>query len=188
MSRQQLILVVFLLAASWLGMQIVHEFGHVLGAWWTGGEIVRVVLRPWVISRTDLGINPEPLMVAAAGPLIGAVLPLVVWLAAAACRVPGTYLLRFFAGFCLIANGAYMAGATLDRIGDAGIMRGHGLPAWPLFVFAALTMPLGLWLWHRQGVHFGFGGAGGKVSLGAMIACVLALVVAIIVDFVWGSA
>jgi predicted Zn-dependent protease len=39
---------------SWLGMQAVHELGHVLGAWWTDGDVSRVVLHPLSISRTDL--------------------------------------------------------------------------------------------------------------------------------------
>lgn len=156
-------------------MQAVHEPGHVLAAWATGGTVRKVVLLPWTISQTQLAANPEPLLVAWAGPVAGALLPLAVWLAAAATRFPWAYLLRFFAGFCLVANGAYLGGGALGRLGDAGDIQTHGSPLWLLFAFAAITVTSGLALWHRQGQHFGFGGAGGPVSAGAALTCALAL-------------
>src|SRR3954451_22380263 len=100
-------------------MQAVHEFGHVLGAWLTGGRVARVVLHPLTISRTDLAENPAPLAVVWAGAVLGVVLALAAWGLAAAFRLPGAYLLRFFAGFCLVANGGYLAGGSFDRLGDA---------------------------------------------------------------------
>jgi hypothetical protein len=185
--QPQLILIVCLFATCWLGMQVVHEFGHVLGAWSTGGVVTKVVLRPWTISRTDLTVNPAPLTVTWAGPLFGAVLPLVVLFAAALLRFPCSYLLRFFAGFCLIANGAYIGGGAVYDVGDAGTLLDYGSPTWPLFLFAAATVPLGLWLWHRQGHHFGLAGAGGVVEGRALAACVLALIAVVAIEFVVGS-
>src|SRR5262249_34871163 len=75
----QLTLIVSTLVASWLGMQAVHELGHVLGAWLTGGRVARVVLHPLTISRTDLGHNPSPLAVVWAGPVFGALAPVLLW-------------------------------------------------------------------------------------------------------------
>jgi hypothetical protein len=162
--------------ASWLGMQAVHELGHVLGAWLTGGQVVRVVLHPLTLSRTDLAENPCPLTVVWAGPVLGVLLPLAAWGLAAALRLPGAYLLRFFAGFCLVANGGYIAGGSFDRLGDAGQMLRHGSPAWLLWAFGAVTIPAGLWLWHRQGPHFGLGKARGQVSPGPAYASLVALI------------
>ena len=54
-------LIVSTLALSWFGMMVVHESGHVLGAWLTGGTVAKVVLHPLAISRTDLALNPQPL-------------------------------------------------------------------------------------------------------------------------------
>ena len=65
-----------MLVASWIGMQAVHELGHVLAASATGGTVQRVVLHPLTISRTDVSPNPSPLAVAWAGPLVGVILPL----------------------------------------------------------------------------------------------------------------
>ena len=54
MTRTQLILIGSTIVGSWLGMQAVHEAGHVLGARVTGGRVERIVLYPLTISRTDL--------------------------------------------------------------------------------------------------------------------------------------
>src|SRR5262245_57164104 len=101
----QVVLIGSTVLGSWLGMQAVHESGHVLGAWWTGGRVAQVVLQPLTISRTDLADNPCPLVVVWAGPVVGVVVPLLLWGLAAAAGLPGAFVLRFFAGFCLLANG-----------------------------------------------------------------------------------
>src|SRR5438034_5975521 len=97
----QALLIACTVLASWLGMQAVHESGHVLGAWLTGGRVARVVFHPLTISRTDLDHNPSPLIVVWAGPVVGAAVPLLVWAVVGATRFPGAFVLRFFAGFCL---------------------------------------------------------------------------------------
>jgi hypothetical protein len=151
----QIILILSSLLGSWLGMQAVHEAGHVLGAWLTGGHVARVVLHPLAISRTDLTTNPRPLAVAWSGPIGGVVLPLLIWGVMAGLRVPGAFLARFFAGFCLVANGAYLGLGSVGRVGDAGDIIRLGSPAWLLWSFGAVAAPLGLRLWHGQGPHFG---------------------------------
>ncbi len=83
-------------------------------------------------------------------------------------------MLRFFAGFCLIANGAYIAGGSFDGVGDCGQMLLHGSAIWQLWLFGLVTTPLGFWLWHRQGPYFGLGCANGKVRHGAALASLIA--------------
>jgi hypothetical protein len=160
----QCILIGAFLPLSWLGMMLVHESGHVLGAWLTGGTVSKVVARPWTFSRTDLYDNPHPLVVAWAGPVGGVLLPLAALSVASACRMPGTYLVRFFTGVCLIANGAYLGVGSFVGAGDAGDLLRHGSAMWQLWSFGLLTVPLGLYLWHGQGSHFGIGRACGQVS------------------------
>jgi hypothetical protein len=182
----QSILIGSTILGSWLGMQAVHEAGHVLGAWLTGGQVVKVVLHPLTISRTEMAPNPCPLAVVWAGPLVGVLLPLLAWATVAALGMPGAYVLRFFAGFCLLANGAYLAVGSFDHIGDCGVLLQHGARMWPLWLFGAVAMPLGLGLWHRQGPHFGLGAARGQVSPGVAYAtlgaCLLLLFQALVVD------
>jgi hypothetical protein len=183
----QLLLIGTLLPLCWLAMQAVHELGHVLGAVATGGTVERVVLHPLTISRTDVSPNPHPLLVVWAGPVVGVLLLLGLLLAAKWSKLKSAYLLQFFAGFCLIANGAYIGVGSFGRIGDAGDMLRHGSPIWSLWLFGAVALPLGLYLWNGLGPHCGLGTAGGKVNHRAAYASCALLVVAVIVELVLSS-
>ena len=177
----QFILIVTFISFSWLAMQAVHELGHVIGALLSKGEVTKVALHPCIFSRTELGHNPHPLVVAWAGHVVGSLLPLLIFLLAKVCRAPGIYLLRFFAGFCLIANGVYIAFGPVDGAADTGVMIQHGSPRWIMFIFGFLAVSLGLYLWNRQGVYFGLGEAKGKVNRQAVIvsASLLATIVGV---------
>ena len=200
----QVLLIGSTLVGSWLGMQAVHEFGHVVGAWLTGGKVERVVLHPLSISRTDVAENPHPLAVAWAGPIGGVILPLVLWFAAAAFhssaeRSPSghirsirpigvllpPFVLRFFAGFCLICNGLYIGLGSFSGIGDCGDLLRHGASIWQLWLFGALAAPAGLVLWHGQGRWFGFGSERSQVSAkaayGSFAVCLALLVLCVAV-------
>lgn len=153
----RLVLLGAILPLCWLGMMAVHEAGHVCAAWLTGGVVTQVVLHPLAISRTDVDPNPQPHLVAWMGPLCGVLLPLCFWGAAEKLRWPGAFLLRFFTGFCLIANGLYIGIGSVDRIGDAGDLLRNGSPHWVLWAFGAIAAPGGIWLWHGQSRYFGLG-------------------------------
>lgn len=158
MKRQpRYLLIVATLALSWLAMQAVHELGHVIGAALSGGRVTRVILHTAAFSYTQLNHNPHPNLVTWLGPIIGTVLPVTVFLAASRLRSRGWYVFQFFAGFCLIANGAYIAVGSIGHIGDAGDLLHHGSPDYLLWIFGAITIPLGLWLWNGLGPHFGIG-------------------------------
>lgn len=168
-------------AASWLLMQVVHESGHVIGALLTGGQIRQVVLVPWEISRTDLLANPHSLIVCWLGPVVGAIAPVIAWLIAAKFWKAGAFWFRFLAGFCLIANGAYIAVGQFTRDGDGGDLMREGSPAWTLWLFGAVCVPIGLLLWHQLGKHFGFGPEAQQISVRkAAISTVLLLLVVFI--------
>jgi hypothetical protein len=122
-----------------------------------------------------------------AGPIVGVLVPLAAWAIADGLRMPGWYVLRFFAGFCLIANGAYIAAGSFDRIGDCGEMLKHGSPAWHLWLFGAATVPAGLALWHRLGPHFGLGLAGWRVSTGVTYGTLVAALLLLALGFAVGG-
>jgi len=148
---------------SWLGMQAIHELGHVLAAWATGGNVVRVVLHPVDISRTDVSPNPRPLAVAWGGPLLGVLGPLAFWAMSRWSREPRSgwrAFVDFFVGFCLIANGAYIGLGSFGQIGDAGDLLRHGAPQWLLIAFGVAAIASGLLVWHlalerRRRCNFG---------------------------------
>ena len=181
---EQLTLIVTLLGFSWLAMQLVHECGHVVAAWASGAEVEKVVLHPCTFSRTDIGRNPCPLLVVWAGPATGVLLPLAVFLVARAGRMPLLYLWRFFAGFCLVANGTYIAFGPAQGGTDSAIMLAHGSPRWTLVLFGLCAAVLGVWLWHRQGVHFGLGPARGTVDRSAVVVSAGLLLLIVLVELV----
>lgn len=185
--RDQFVLILSTGLVSWLGMQAIHEAGHVLGAGLTGGRVARVVLHPTTISRTDLAENPHPLVVVWAGPVLGAAVPLLLWGVMDALKQPSAFVLRFFAGFCLVANGAYIAGGSFAGIGDCSEMLRHGSPRWTLWLFGIVTVPVGFWLWHRQGSYFGLGTANGEVDRGVMYGTAVVALSLLALGFVVGG-
>jgi len=165
---------------SWLMMLAVHESGHVLQGWLTGATLAGVYLPLFGISRTDFTINPHPLLVAWGGALWGCVLPLAILAAvrcfAAKCRV---YLLAWFAGFCLVANGAYLLGSAILTGGadDGGVILQHGGSRWQLCAFGIVAVAAGLYLWNGLGLYFGLGPSRGRVDRRTAVGVTCALLV-----------
>lgn len=167
------------LALSWLTMQAVHEFGHASAALLSGGHVERVILHPAAFSYTQLSRNPHPNFVTWMGPIVGTILPIALLLLARELRSRAWFVFRFFAGFCLIANGAYIAFGSLGNIGDAGDLLRHGSPIYLLWMFGAITIPIGLWMWNGLGPHFGSGPDGSEpdVMLSYLVTALLVIVV-----------
>ena len=143
--RRSLVVVLTLMAWWWL-MMAVHEIGHVIGCLLSGATVEAVILWPWTISETMRSGSSAPLVDTWAGPVIGALLPVLLWLAVRrwrnGCRVGG------WAGFCLVANGIYLGVGWIDAVGDAGDLLHLGMPAWLLAVVGSLGLVSGLWIWH----------------------------------------
>ncbi|MCC9604567.1 hypothetical protein LOC68_27380 [Blastopirellula sp. JC732] len=155
----------------WLWMQIIHELGHALATLYFGGQVELVYLVPWDISRTDFHAPQHELPIIWAGPIFGALVPAIVWLTLRLFKSSQEPLAAFFAGFCLIANGAYLGAAVFLPVGDAAEILKLGGASWQLALFGVVCVPLGLWLWNGRGGYFGFGqGAQTVTSRGASIA------------------
>jgi hypothetical protein len=177
------LLIVSAVLLAWLLMQAVHELGHVIAAWLTGGHIERVVLHPLAISRTDVEPNPHPLIVAWGGPLFGSLAPLALWGLAATFRLPITFLARFFVGFCLLTNGLYLGIGSFQGIGDAGDIVRYGSPIWTLWLFGIIAAPAGLALWNGLGPSFGLGKNARDVSRRVAYGCALGLIALVAIEF-----
>jgi hypothetical protein len=102
MSR--LLLIAGLIVTCWLGMMLVHETGHMLGAVLSGGGLIHLEWPVWGYSRTEVSPNPHPLLVAWAGPLCGAVFPLIASLSLRLGK-RRSLVAEIFSAFCLLANG-----------------------------------------------------------------------------------
>ena len=129
----------------------VHEAGHVVGALATGGRVERVVLHPLTISRTDVAPNPHPAIVVWLGPILGCAIPVLIWLVVPRRFAVTRKLVLFFAAFCLIANGAYIAVGAFAPVGDCRVMLQQGAPLWTLLLFGVMTIPVGFCIWHGLG-------------------------------------
>ena len=163
-------------------MQAVHELGHATATWATGGHVAKVVLHPLTFSRTESVGSANQLAVVWNGPAAGVDLPLLILVFAYAFRWKWIYLVQFFAGFCLIANGAYLACGSFARVGDAGDLIRLGAPKWCLWLFGLIAVPLGLYLWNGLGPSFGRGEAKGKVDWRAAIGSAAVLAVVVIME------
>jgi hypothetical protein len=178
----QITLIASTLALCWLGMQAVHELGHVLAAWAGGEEVHRVVLHPLTISRTDASHDRHPLIVVWGGPLVGAMLPVGLLALTRLVHSGYPYLLRFFAGFCLVANGVYLGVGSFDGVGDAGDLIRYGAPRWALIAFGLIGVPAGLFLWHGLGPHFGLGEAKWRVDRRAAVGTLTLLLAVVLIE------
>ena len=177
----QLLLIATFVPLCWLTMQAVHELGHVVCAVATGGTVAKVVLHPLAISRTDTSGSSHPMLVAWAGPAIGVAVPLALLAFVKAAMAKWDYLVQFFAGFCLIANGAYVGVGSFQGIGDAGDLIRQGSPIGSLWLFGMAAVPLGLCLWNGLGPRFGLGQAEGKVDgVAAYLSSALLLLVVVL--------
>jgi len=134
---------------AWLAMSLLHELGHCLHALLTGGHITHISLPLLDFSRTDVSPNPHPQFVAWGGPLWGSLLPLLILILTPRTATRLRLATQLFAGFCLIANGAYLALGPLMTAGDPHDLLRHGAPTWTLITSGALAFAAGLHLWHR---------------------------------------
>jgi hypothetical protein len=93
-----------------------------------------------------------------------------------------TYLAAFFAGFCCLANGLYLAAGSIGGVGDAGDLQRHGAAPWQLWLFGVPTSILGLWLWNGLGPQFGFGPANGRVDSRVAVGLGMALALIVLLE------
>jgi len=185
----QVAMIVGAVAFSWLGLQVVHEVGHVLHAWASGATVAQVVLRPTVISETLVLPNPHPCFVAWGGPIWGCAIPVVLWVTVRAAARRYAFLARFFAGACLVVNGAYLGTSALagGQDLDGPVILAHGGSLWPMLLFSAVAIGLGFYAWNGLGPHFGFGEAEGRIDRSAAVVAVVLTATLILAEWLLGG-
>lgn len=146
-----------LIAMVWWQMQTVHELGHILAALSLNEQIAEINLHPLQLSHTLLESHHYSTIFLWSGPLFGVLLPFALWQLSCFYKRDWSHVLRFYAGFCLIANGAYLGSAAISAVGDAKDLLNQRVPDYYLFTFGAITIPVGFWLWNGQGAKFGLG-------------------------------
>ena len=120
-----------------LAMMLVHELGHVLAAWATGGVVTSVELRSGRLSHTLVRPNPHPSLVLWGGFVFGWLAPQLVAAVWRDDRGAVGPALRAWAAFCLLAGGAYLALGATERLTDTGQLVAAGWPLPALIVIGA---------------------------------------------------
>ncbi len=179
------VLILATVAFSWLAMQVVHEGGHILHLLAAGGSVERLTLHPLAISHTLPAANPCPLVTVAGGPIWGVLLPLVLWWQVARWIPSRAYLAAFFLGFCLVSNGAYLAGDAVVQGGDGRELVLHGVPAWTLVAAGLCLVAAGLYVWHGLGGHFGLGRSAQPVRATDALAMAALLGLVVLAELIW---
>jgi hypothetical protein len=149
------ILLAFMIYLWWPAMMAVHELGHVINIALSGGKLARVRLHWLAFTQTDVAINPHPAFVAWGGVWWGTLIPLLATALWQWRKWPLWPVIRVFAAFCLVANGAYLGAGWRWKSGDAGDLRDYGTPVWAMIALGAAMIAAGLWLWNGMGKHFG---------------------------------
>jgi hypothetical protein len=182
----QALLMISTAGLSWLLMMVLHEAGHVLHGWLSSAQIAEIHLPLLGFSRTDFIVNPHPLFVAWGGAVWGCLLPLAILAVVYYAVRNYSYLARWFAGFCLIANGAYLAAGSFYKSGadDAGVIMQAGGAQWQLLLSGIPTVILGIYFWNGLGPQFGLGVANYKVDRKVTIGITAALLIIAILEII----
>ena len=151
MRIKQIIIAVVTIIGSWYAMMLLHELGHCLGAFASGGQIENLRIPLMGFSRTDVSTNGDPLVVIWGGPVIGVLLPLLTLPIIRLVGHTAKHVIGFFVGFCLIANGIYIGVGSFVNAGDCRDLLHHGAQLWQLLTFGIIASASGLYIWHKMG-------------------------------------
>ncbi len=137
---------VALLIAAWCVMTFVHESGHILCGWASGGTLTAVDLLPWHLPYSVFQPDPHPLVTLWGGLILGVVIP------SSCALVIRTDWAWFIAHFCTLANGAYIATAWATRDGylDTTKLLEHGAHPASIAVYCVVTIAVGYIGFRRQ--------------------------------------
>jgi hypothetical protein len=101
------------------------------------------------MSQTIVDPDPDPRLVTEGGPTWGVAIPVLACALARVIRRRVPEPLKFFAGFCLIANGVYMAVGRMWRNTDAGDLVRMNVPLTAIIAYGVAATLFGLAIWHR---------------------------------------
>ena len=135
-----------LLIAAWTATAVTHELGHIAGGLCCGGTLRKSDLLPWHLPYSIFDPDPFPLVTLWCGPLLGVLIPL-----GFAFLMQRDWL-WFIANFCMLANGAYLAGAWYsgDRFLDTPQLLAHGANAVSILAYCAFTITIGYMRFRRS--------------------------------------
>lgn len=126
-----------------------HELGHAIATWLTGGTVYSISLNPFAWSWTSLdgGEDSSPLFIAWGGVLFGVLFSALAAGIATLYRRPWLSPLYLLGGCALASNGIYLAVAAFADVGDAGNLIQLGVPRFCVVGLGGLLLLLScLWM------------------------------------------
>jgi hypothetical protein len=133
-------------SCGWVLGIILHELGHAVSMWITGGVVDRITISPFSWSYTYYGSVPKyPNFTTWSGILIGSLFGLVILLAIA--RRPTPYLVPLvFTGVTpmLQGGGYYLIDTFISKEGDAASLIESGIPMTVVLGAAILIATMGV--------------------------------------------
>ncbi len=138
-------------------MTLTHELGHLIGGWCGGARLIDFDLCPWHLPYSLFDPDPYPLVTLWAGPIFGALAPV---LLALAVQRDWTW---FVAYFSILANGVYLGAAWYlgDSHLDTARLLQEGASSFSIFMFCTFAIATGYLGFRRQCVRLLSSGAGG---------------------------
>ena len=119
-------------------MTFTHEVGHIIGGWCCGAHLTDFDLRPWRMPYSFFSPDPHPLVTLWSGPVLGAVLPILI---AAVVRRDWAW---FIAYFCVLANGSYIAISWFSGDSQLDTTKLLQNGAHPLFILVYCIVTIGV--------------------------------------------
>ena len=143
---------------GWVFGIVLHELGHAIAMWVTGGIVDRITIAPFSWSYTYYESTPKyPQLTTWSGVLIGAAIGLIVLLGIRKNTTP--YLIPFiFLGFSPLLNGGgyYIVDTFISNQGDAFSLLQSGVPKYVVLGVGLLLLAMGVYVViinvHRVGI------------------------------------
>lgn len=167
---------------------VLHELGHAIAMWVTGGSVTRIVITPFSWSYTYYGSAPKyPQFADWSGLIIGSILSLLIVFMIRKQRSP--YVVPFlFAGFAPLLNGGgyFLVDALVLKRGDAASLIASGVPMSSVAGAGLLFLAVGLYLVIRNIYRMGiepqdaFGKRLARLAFGVLPYFIFAVIYSII--------
>lgn len=147
-AKRDVVSAVWLFGLSWISLPAiagVHEAGHVLAAWATGGRVLAISVDPFLAqSFVDIRPDPSPRITYAGGVVAVMAVGLMAWMAAYRAAGEAAVALRGFTAYALASSGLYLGVGALLGSGDAADLAGLGIPKWQLVVGGSTLIVLSI--------------------------------------------
>ncbi|MEJ5258649.1 MAG: M50 family metallopeptidase [Anaerohalosphaeraceae bacterium] len=150
--------------------KFLHEIGHALGAWSTGGTVHGVVIHPFSWSYAII-VSPRNDITTWAGSVLGSLFGILITLSVFKWR-SGRLLIPLLVGpVACLCNGSYLVlGSVFHLAGDGSILAARYAPAGAVAAVGLLMLCAGMLLAVLIIPELGFGAADGIVHRTAVLA------------------